>query len=173
VAALDLDSGLIEAVLLATWMPDNARLGLVRGAVVAHPDDGRAFELLGALAKESDEREHAYRRALELRPADVGVMDQLAWLLMGQRKMAEAQPIVEKALKRAPYDFNVNDTYAELELHLGHCGSALQYERQAVDLASTAPAEAQDRLAARLSELRRACSGDSQFVSKGRVDRDK
>jgi len=99
-----------------------------------------------------------YRMAADL--GGVQALNNLAWLLVTQHKTKEAEPLAKKALKRAPDNYNVVDTYAELEHELGRCGSAMTYETRATDLARAAPPAVREHLATRLSELRAACHGN-------------
>jgi hypothetical protein len=64
---LELDDTIVETALLVTWLPRRTRQALAGTVTFAHPDDARAFELLGALSDEAGEKERAYRRARELR----------------------------------------------------------------------------------------------------------
>jgi hypothetical protein len=156
--AIDLDDTIVEAALLATWLPRSARLALAGTVTFAHPDDARAFELLGAMSDQPKEKERAYRRALELGPDNAHVMNELAWLLVGQRRAEEAEPLAKKALEHKRDDWNVNDTYAAVRMLLGHCSDAIDYETKAVDLAKNASDTVRKRFAARLSAYRTTCT---------------
>jgi hypothetical protein len=155
--ALELDPTNVEALLLADGMPPAERLRLVRTAAAAHPDNGEIQGLLGDLLTDRAEREAAYRSALMARPDDPRLLNSLAWLLVSDHRASEALPLALRALKRAPHDYNVIDTYAEALSNMGSCRSAVAYEKRAVERAREASTNTQRRLTARLAEMRASC----------------
>jgi hypothetical protein len=160
--AIEDDDTIVETALVATWLPRPSRLALAGTVTFAHPDDARAFELLGELSDQAAEKERAYRRALELRPDNAIVMNELAWLLVRQHRAEEAEPLAKEALERRADDWKVNDTYAAVQMLLGRCRDAVAYETKAADLAKSAAQAAQQRVAVRLSTYRSACASPQE-----------
>jgi hypothetical protein len=66
--------------------------------------------------------------------------------------------LAKNALERRAGDWKVNDTYAAVQMLLGHCRDAIAYETKAADLAKNAREAAQQRVAVRLSTYRSACA---------------
>jgi tetratricopeptide (TPR) repeat protein len=157
--ALELDPSNVEALLLDTWSPRAERLARVHAAAETHPDDARVFALLGHTSRDADERERAFRRALSLRPEDPDNLNGLAELLVERHRAAEALPLALRAVKRAPHDYDVLDTYAAALFQLDRCEGAVDYEQRAVDLAGESDLRTRRALVDTLSKYRAACAG--------------
>jgi tetratricopeptide (TPR) repeat protein len=162
-AALELDPTNVEALELGDGAAPADRLASARRAAAAHPDDPRAFRLLGSLLKgsgaEAAERESAYRHAVELDPSDPQSLNNLAWLLVEQHKAMEALPLALRAVKRAPYDAAILDTYAVALFQAGRCPSAIAYERRALELQrDSKETSLSTDLKRHLSEFKASCS---------------
>jgi tetratricopeptide (TPR) repeat protein len=136
--ALELDPTSVEAIELQTSAPRADRVALARKAAAAHPDDPRAFRLLADLLRgsgpEAGEREGALRQAVKLDPNDPHSLNNLAWLLVEQHKAKEALPLALRAIKRAPADASIIDTYAAALFDMGRCKSAIEHEERAIEL---------------------------------------
>jgi tetratricopeptide (TPR) repeat protein len=102
--ALDLDPTSVDALLLATSMPSDTLLEAARASAAAHPGDSRIHALLGDLLNDRDEREAAYRRALQIDHDDPQILDSLAKLLIALHRPDEAFPLALRASQRAPHD---------------------------------------------------------------------
>jgi predicted Zn-dependent protease len=144
--------------------PPAERLDRVRRAAQAHPDDPRIFRLLGSLlnATRADpaEREKANRRAVTLDPLDPISSNNLAWFLLEQRRPMEALPFALRAVKRAPDDANVVDTYAMALFYAGRCQSAVEHELRAIELLRDTSASSSDRagLMGHLAQMKGSCA---------------
>jgi Flp pilus assembly protein TadD len=144
-------------------IPPADRLASARRAAAAHPDDPRAFRLLGSLLKDSGdaaERENAFRQAVKLDPNDPRSLNGLAWLLVEQQKAMEALPLALRAVKRAPFDAAILDTYAVALFRAGRCEGAMGYERRALELQRDASASSQlsADLKRHLAEFKASCA---------------
>jgi tetratricopeptide (TPR) repeat protein len=166
--ALALDPTCVEALLLATSRESETLLDAVRAAAKAHPEDSRIHALLGDLLNDRDEREAAYRRAVQIDHDDPQVLDSLAKLLLGLRRADEAFPLALRATMRAPHDFNVMATFAETLFQRGRCHDAVEQQQLAADRASEAETSAAPILQ-RLEIMKAACK--TSGASSG-ADRD-
>ena len=167
--ALELDPTSVEALLLAKPTESDSLLDAVRAAAKAHPNDSRIHALLGDLLIDSDEREAAYRRSLELDHDDPQVLDSLARLLIASRRAADAFPVALRATKRAPHDFNVLTTFAETLLQRGRCRDAVEYQQRAADRAKEAEVVATS-LVQRLKAMKAACNVSGGSVQGDELD---
>jgi len=162
--ALELDPTNVEALEMEDRAPAGDRLTRARRAAAVHPDDPRVFRLLGALSKmtgaDISEQENAYRQAVKLDPNDPGSLNNLAWLLLEQHKVAEALPLALRALKRAPFDGAIIDTYAVALFQAGRCESAIAHEEHALELQHdvNASSELARSLKRQLAEFKTACT---------------
>lgn len=160
--AISLDATNVTALWADDWSPLSQRLTRARAATVAHPEDPRAWELLGSLLDRaqpgSAEEENAYRKALALAPDNPDVINGLAWLLQDQGRWSQAMPLVMKALKRAPNEPFVLATYAAVMFKAGSCTNAVAYQQRALDHLTPASRKENPQIEKRLSEYRTACA---------------
>jgi Flp pilus assembly protein TadD len=162
--AVELDPTNVEAIELSESAPRADRIALARKAAAAHPDDPRAFRLLGNLLEGSGpdaaEQESAFRQAVKLDPNDPQSLNNLAWLLVEQHKVKEALPLALRAVKRAPSDASVLDTYAVALFNMGRCKSAIEHEERALELQRDAKASSElvKSLKQHLSEFKSGCA---------------
>jgi hypothetical protein len=161
-AAMELNPTIVEVLLFATWLPDEERLALVRSAAFEHPRDGRIFALLADLTNEANERETAFRNALELRPKDVAILKAFVDFLLASHREDEAAPWLKTALERAPNDLRLNELNALFEERTGHCARAIRDYRAAAGLAEDDVSRSvRRRLFMHLAELVATCpAGD-------------
>ncbi|WP_052518903.1 DUF1570 domain-containing protein [Archangium violaceum] len=139
--AFRLEPANLSAIWLKLGMgdvPEAQRLPLLRAAVAAHPEDGRAWRLLGAVlgadASTLAEREAAYAKAVALSPNDASPANELAWVYVLQGRYAEALPLATRAVELAPWDPSILDTYAMTVAGLGRCEEAILTEQRALDV---------------------------------------
>jgi tetratricopeptide (TPR) repeat protein len=127
-------------------------------ATTAHPESGRAWRFAGAVARKPEEREAAYRKAVELEPDDEVALNDLAWHLVQTEREGEALPLARKACSLAPWSSAALDTLAAALQGLGQCPDALQTQRRAVDLLpERLNAEGRKPYLERLSALEASC----------------
>ena len=135
--------GMLALSVRMSGAPDSQRLHLARAAVEAHPDEERAWlmlaQALGQIEFTEDEREAAYKKALELAPMSVRASNGLAWLYVTQYRYEEAFPLAQRAVQLAPWNSRVLDTYAMTAAGLGHCPEAILAEQRAIDLLQEHP----------------------------------
>jgi tetratricopeptide (TPR) repeat protein len=131
-----------------------------RAILAKHPDLARAWVNLGnaeASASHDGEAESAYRRALDLAPADVDALNNLAWLLLGEgRRLEEAEALAERAAQASagPDRVLVLDTLARIQAARGRCAEAAR----TLDGAESDPTvEGGSPVAATRAELGRLC----------------
>ena len=160
--SLALDSTNVTAQWLDTWSPVAQRLSRAQAACQAHPEDSRAWQLLGGLLNDTEakfaEVENAYRRSLALAPNNPDVLNDLAWMLQGQGRWSAAMPLAMKAIKVAPNSPAVLDTYAAVMLKAGSCTNALAAQQRALDRLSPASRKENPGYEQHLEEYRAACA---------------
>jgi tetratricopeptide (TPR) repeat protein len=160
--ALALDSTNVEALSIDTWSPVAHRLSRARASAAAHPDDARAWVLLGNLLTEaqpgSPEQEKAFRQAVSLAPKNPETLNNLAWLLLNQGKVAEALPFSMRAMKAAPQYSHILDTYAALMFRLGNCDTATTTQQRAVERLPAAASKDRPSYEKTLAEYQAACA---------------
>jgi putative PEP-CTERM system TPR-repeat lipoprotein len=67
-----------------------------------------------------------FSKVLESEPDNIAALNNLAWILLDQKKTNEALPHIEKAIKLAPDNPDVLDTYATVLLATGQQKKALE-----------------------------------------------
>lgn len=137
----------LQPVALAVRRDADARakVAALRASAAAHPEDWRAWLLLGgALGEEADadEREAALRRAVELNGRSARAASSLASARVQRGRAAEALPLARRAVELAPSDPEVLDVLAAVAVDLGACAEALSLQQRAVSLARGARADA-------------------------------
>jgi hypothetical protein len=165
-AARALDAGNVRALTL-TLEGDPLDLPTrAARAVGAHPDDVRAHLLLArahhAAQKNGAAAEAALRRAVALAPRDPHALNGLAWLLVETGRSAEAMGFALRAVKRAPWNAGVIDTFARALFLTGSCEQALDLQRRVtvIDIpANETPASSGAERRRHLEEYEAACGG--------------
>jgi putative PEP-CTERM system TPR-repeat lipoprotein len=132
--AAKLDSALIgagkkeEAARLATeWQK-------------AHPQDAEFLVQLGATAlarREFGLAESRYRAVIKLRPDDAPSLNNIAWLMLQQKKQG-ALAYAENAARLVPDQPSFLDTLAEAQAEQGDLAKAVEAQKKAVALAPNA-----------------------------------
>lgn len=107
-----------------------------------HPDDVKTMTVIGnAELSRADYpgAEKWYRRAEKVRPDDVTILNNLAWIL-GKQKKPEALEVGERAIKLAPRNGAVLDTVGRLYMEGGKFDRAVELLGEAVRLDPTSAA---------------------------------
>ena len=115
--ALQLDPGLtiarINLAIALYNVPDlDASSREAKAAAASLPDAPQPHYILGLIARTQNRTEEAlaeFQRVLQIDPRDVGASVNLSQIYVGQRKYAEAVPILRVALDAEPY--NVTAAY--------------------------------------------------------------
>jgi tetratricopeptide (TPR) repeat protein len=151
-------------------------LAAMRAAVASHPEDGRAWYLLGHEAQDPVERETALRKAVSLWTDGALAHAELGSHLASTGRPNEALPFAERAVELAPWNSNVIASLAEVAMALGKCKEALILQARAVDVgeAGEAPellddkaAAEQAALRARFTAYRARCQADHAALAAG------
>jgi tetratricopeptide (TPR) repeat protein len=136
-------------------------LAPARASVQAHPDDWRAWSLLGnALGPENlEERLSARRRAVEFGPDEPRALWELSRELATAGLAREAVSPALRLLRIAPYSPLANETLASVAMTLGLCADALRAQQRAIDTSPEhLPAAARERRETVLADYRRRCA---------------
>lgn len=158
--ALRHDPGSVPALALLGEHKPADRVALAERATAAHPEDSRAWLLLGgALPPEAKERrEAALRKAVQVDPSSALALNDLAWHLLATGRADEALPLARKAVQLSPGSAPILDTVAGVAEARGDCAVALQIERRAIDLLPEGLSEkGRAPYRERLSRLEKAC----------------
>jgi tetratricopeptide (TPR) repeat protein len=138
------------------------RLVLAHKATAAHPDDGRAWLMVGDALRESggspEEAALAYKKAMELSPDHPGAYGGLAALDVQRGQPADAVPLALAAVRMAPWDASFLDTLAGALAGIGHCSEAVSAEARAMDMAAERNAAKRTEYAARVGEIQKTCT---------------
>ena len=136
--------GGVPGALLSAWQ-SRFRSGdiadcekLARELAGAHPNAGKAWQLLGASLLAQDriaEALPALRRASELAPKDWSIWDNLALALQRHADFSGAAQAFRASLKLAPAEACVWSNAAANELESGNPAEALRLAREAIRLA--------------------------------------
>src|SRR5262249_29657675 len=113
------------------------RLDFARSLVQSNPDSGSAWYLLARSIDNNQpttERAVALKRAAELSPDDPSVLNSLATEYAKQQKYEDALMPATSALKFAPWNAGVVDTYATVLAGLGRCAEAVTMQWRAVEM---------------------------------------
>jgi tetratricopeptide (TPR) repeat protein len=121
----------VEALALAAGMPDEERHRRAEIAVAQRPEDARAYALLAQVTRDPNERERNYHRSLE-RSAEPRIARELAAFLITAGRAEDAMPFIERAVRQAPRDLDIQGTYAAALVRLNRCSEALDVARRAL-----------------------------------------
>ncbi len=129
----------VEATILATQLGGEpaGKLSQARSLVEAHPDSGRAWDLLAdmlILNQQFQEVEQARKRAAELLPDDGNILNSLAWYYAQTNQPEKGLEPARRAVALERGDAATLDTYAALLFQLNRCPEALGIQRRAVDV---------------------------------------
>ncbi len=115
---------------------------LLRDWLAKHPDDAAMRLMLGQYYLDHDRNGEAasqYEQVLKAFPANVGALNNLAWIYTEQ-KNAKALALAERAYKLAPTSASVQDTYGWALVAAGQAKTALPILTQAAKAAPKVPA---------------------------------
>jgi tetratricopeptide (TPR) repeat protein len=155
----------VNATILAMQLDEEParQVEVARALVAAHPQDGRAWNLLAAqlAAKgEMKEVEQARKRAAELLPDDAGILNSLAWHYVQTHEPAKGLAAAQRAVALAPGDSAILDTHAALLFQLDRCPEALGLQQRAMDtLHENASDAMRQELYKRLQAYEAKCGG--------------
>lgn len=157
--ALAEDPGLVRALEHQADESPELAVELARRAVAAHPEDPRAWELMGRALDESDgrEREAMFRKAIAAAPDRVRAHVVLAVELERQGRFADAQVASARALEVAPWSPVALLVGGVSLARLGHCDEARSLARRASGLARHAGAEGQSGAAHGTAAVEELC----------------
>jgi len=158
--ALALDPGQLEALEATPDLTSEERLRGARAATEAHPENARAWRLLGDALASTDPAgtERAYRKALALAPGDALSMNSLAFLLVRQKRAQDALPLAQSAVRLSSGNPAMLDTYAAALEGAGRCTEGLAFQRAAIErLPESTSAPRRKQYADRLAALESKC----------------
>jgi hypothetical protein len=128
----------LAIAVLAGLDPKLDVLPMARASVKAHPDDWRAWSVLGdALARgPREEFLSARRKAVEVSRSEPVALHELARDLAAAGEPKEAAGPALALLKVAPYSPTTHETVAQVAMSLGLCADALRAQQRAIDTLS-------------------------------------
>ncbi len=126
---------LLAQAQIASGQQEEARQGLEAHLVEA-PDNTAARNLFASLflATDAKRAEAEYRTVLAKQPDNLLALNNLAWLLGEQNRLADAIPLAERALKQMPNNPMVLDTLGSLYLKSGDMSKAVPMLARAAEL---------------------------------------
>ncbi|WP_338872430.1 hypothetical protein [Myxococcus stipitatus] len=141
--ALAEDPNNVSAALLATQLSTNPaeHLARARELVKAHPEDGRAWDLLAEqLNGQSDVKtqEQARESAARLMPHDSRVLANLAQHYSMTLQPEKGLPVAKRAVELSPGSPFALAIQAALFSQVNRCPEAIAFQRRAVDMAHEA-----------------------------------
>lgn len=141
--ALAEDPNNVSAALLATQLSTNPaeHLARARELVKAHPEDGRAWDLLAEqLNGQSDVKtqEQARESAARLMPHDSRVLANLAQHYSMTLQPEKGLPVAKRAVELSPGNPFALAIQAALFSQVNRCPEAIAFQRRAVDMAHEA-----------------------------------
>jgi tetratricopeptide (TPR) repeat protein len=162
--ALEEDPGGVAALAaLAEHSPPPVDPGaLALRATEVHPEDFRAWLFLAQETPPEARaaREASYRNALRAEPTNPIALNNLAWLLVEERRFEDALPNARRAVAIAPWQPALVDTLAAVLEGMGRCGEALRIQRRAVEAISGESSEQRRKpYVERLARLEATCGG--------------
>jgi hypothetical protein len=134
---------------------------LYRSVVAQHPGSSLAWTNLGnadmQLGKRS-EAEEDFRKALTAEPSSRDALNNLAWLLLQQQRLDEAEPLARKAAAiPGPDSYLMLDTLARILAARGACTEAAATFQQALDAVPPTRTEARNDITHAMTEAQSSC----------------
>ncbi|MEO8033812.1 MAG: tetratricopeptide repeat protein [Acidobacteriota bacterium] len=115
-----------------------------------HPDSALAWTNLGNADMQLGKRgeaEQDFRKALAADPTARDAMNNLAWLLLHQQRLDEAEVLARKAVATSgPDSYLMLDTLARVLAAKGSCSEAASTFRQAIDAVPASSTAARDEI---------------------------
>lgn len=129
-----------EALRTAVRLEEEGKYSLAahayREVLAKDPNSVLAWTNLGNAEMRAGRRpaaEEAFRKALELQPDSADTLNNLAWLLYEDKRIAEAEPLARKAvITKAPDPWLRLDTLARILVARGACDEAAMTFRAAI-----------------------------------------
>jgi tetratricopeptide (TPR) repeat protein len=161
--------------LLAVWGSRKSgpeRLETAREIVQKHPENSDAWLLIHISLPDdaAKERREALIKSVQFDPESARALNALAWdyALSGQGKVAV--PLASKAVKLAPWNAAIVDTYAAALAAAGRCPEAVATQRRAIDmLHESTSAEQRKDYEERLADYEGGCRKALAPTSSGRA----
>jgi hypothetical protein len=136
-----------------------------RDQVVQHPDSATAWQhfarLFGRLNPNHPKRLEVLARAVELRPGDAQLLNELAWLHVEAGRYAEAYPLSVRLIREAPSHPSYLDTFAAAAVGVGHCEQGLAAQRRALAALATNRTAARSEYEQRLADYEQRCASSA------------
>jgi tetratricopeptide (TPR) repeat protein len=130
-----------------------------------HPDSAIAWTNLGNARSQLGERgpaEDAFRKALTIDPGARDAMNNLAWLLLQENRIDEAESLARKATALGgPDPYLVLDTLARVLAAKGACAESLATFRRAIASVPPAQGAARADIEHALADTERSCTTSS------------
>jgi Flp pilus assembly protein TadD len=150
-----------EAVALEDAGKTTDAAARYRELLAAHPDSLLLWTNLGNAEmqlRHTAEAEEAFRRALALDAGSRDTLNNLAWLLLQESRLDEAETFARKAVARSgPDTYLVLDTLARVLAAKGDCPDALATFQQAIDAVPPSRTAARDDLEKGMSAAKLSC----------------
>jgi tetratricopeptide (TPR) repeat protein len=162
----------VEALALAAGMTDEERRRRAEIAIAQRPGDARAYALLAQVSRDPNERERNYHRSLE-RSAEPRVARELAAFLITAGRAEDAMPFIERAVRQAPRDLDIQGTYAAALVRRNRCSEALDVARRVLFHAREADFTSLARARKAWNEHARACRSDEPRETAAQNDGEK
>ena len=144
------DAALREAVALEDAGNYAGAAARYHDLLTAHPDALLLWTNLGNAEMQlhhNDEAEKAFRRALTIDATSRDALNNLAWLLLQESKLDEAESLARQAVaQRGPDRYLVLDTLARVLAAKGECRDALATFHEAIDAVPASQAHARSDL---------------------------
>jgi Flp pilus assembly protein TadD len=160
--ALREDPGHVQALTALAQRDEDRALALARRAVAAHPDDARAWQLLGEALKgatAAEERQAALRKAVELSPGRVEGLVALALEHARAGRPEEAERAARRVVALAPWSPVASMIHGGALADLGRCGEAISTMQRGLDVVrDEMPPELARELSASIADLEKRCA---------------
>lgn len=159
---LTASAGLKRAVLFEEQGYDEKALQIYESIAASDPDNALVWLNMGNVQLrlgEAAKAEESYRRALDLAPGDRDVMNNLAWLLVTERRdLEEAELLARRASLQVGTDaFLYLDTLGEVLRVQGRCDEAIEQFETALFSVPAGQAEFRASILSNLEQARRDC----------------
>lgn len=132
-----------------------------RVVLLRHPDNTVAWTNLGnaeSQLKNEKGAEEAFRKALALDDSSRDALNNLAWLLFTQKRLAEAETLARRAASiPGPDSYLMLDTLARILAAKGSCEEAAATFREAIESVPATRTQARSDLEKGLAETRQSC----------------
>jgi len=156
-----LDAAIRDAVALEDAGKYNEAAASYRTLLTSHPDSFLLWTNLGNTEmhlRHNAEAESAFRHALTIDAGSRDALNNLAWLLLQESRLDEAETFARQAVaQRGPDTYLVLDTLARVLAAKGDCRDALATFRQAIEAVPPARTAAREDLEKGLTLATASC----------------